>query len=350
MSPLRRSLSIQWIGFLALMALAPLSTGAQTPMVIQTTAGPIIPGDAGLILPHEHIFTDLRGPETVGYGQADVEDVVRVMKPHMDAAKSAGVGVLVECSSIGVGRNVPILQRMTAETGLAVVVPTGVYCRAGFVPSSYEALTEGQLRDWMIADLTLGIDSTGIRAGFIKLGVDNTPLSAFQQKMMRAAAQASLRTGAAIAVHTTSGARALEETAILEAEGLTLDRFIWVHAQNEADMNIHRQLAAKGAYIEFDNVGRTSDASIIQKINTMVSAGYEDNILLSHDAGWYQPGSPNGGSQTGYTHLIDTFIPALRADGASQSLIDKLMAENPRNAFAMPEPPAKAPSEWPTYD
>jgi phosphotriesterase-related protein len=319
-------------------------------MVIQTTSGAISPGDAGLILPHEHIFTDLRGPETAGYGQADVEDVVRIMKPHLDAAKSAGVGILVECSSIGVGRNVPILQRMTAETGLAIMVPTGVYSRAGFVPSSYASMSEGQLRDWMVRELTSGIDNTGVRAGFIKLAVDNTPMSAFQQTMMRAAAQASLQTGAAIATHTGSGARALEETAILESEGLSLNRFIWVHAQSEADMNIHQQLAAKGAYIEFDSIGNASDATIIAKINTMVAAGYEDNILLSHDAGWYQPGSLNGGTQRGFTYLTETFIPALRADGASQALIDKLTIENPANAFAMPEPPAGSASDWPTYD
>ncbi len=319
-------------------------------MVIQTTSGPIAPGDAGLILPHEHIFTDLRGPDTVGYGQADVEDVVRVMKPHLDAAKSAGVGILVECSSIGVGRNVPILQRMTAETGLPVLVPTGVYSRDGFIPSGYASWSESRLRDWMIRELTSGIDSTGIKAGFIKLGVDNTPLSEYQQRMMRAAAQASLATGAAIAVHTPSGARALEETAILESEGLDLNRFIWVHAQNESDQNIHEQLAEKGAYIEFDNVSRGTDASIISRIQTLVSAGYEDNILLSHDNGWYRPGVADGGTIRGYTYLIETFIPAMRAAGISQASIDKMTIENPQRAFAMPEPPTSVPSDWPAYD
>jgi phosphotriesterase-related protein len=321
------------------------------PLVIQTTRGAMPAGETGLMLPHEHIFTDLRGPTTPGYAQADPADVSRVMKPLLDAASTQGVSVLVECSSIGVGRNVPILARLGNETALRIVVPTGVYGRGAYAPAEYEAMSETQLRDWMVREITVGIDATGVRAGFIKLACDATALTAAQQRFLRAAARASLQTGAAIAIHTPTGARAVEQADILEAQGAALDRFIWVHAQSEPDLNVHKQLAARGVYVEYDSIGSGSptDQQYIQKINDMAAAGYGNRILLSHDAGWYQPGSANGGTQRGYTYLIETFLPALRAGGASDTLVTSLTVHNPRRAFALPAPPARAKPLWRSY-
>ena len=36
-----------------------------------TTLGPLAAADLGAILPHEHIFTDLRTWDQPGYGEAD---------------------------------------------------------------------------------------------------------------------------------------------------------------------------------------------------------------------------------------------------------------------------------------
>src|SRR5688572_8979570 len=84
--------------------------------VLMTTAGPIKQSAAGLILPHEHLFTDLRGPDAPGYGEADSNDVIRVMKPLLLEARKAGVDTLIECTTIGVGRNVPIIAALARET------------------------------------------------------------------------------------------------------------------------------------------------------------------------------------------------------------------------------------------
>lgn len=309
-------------------------------MVIHTTAGPVPAHETGLMLPHEHIVTDLRGPTVDDYGVVDIEDVVRVMKPGLAEAEARGVDIFVECSSIGVGRNIPACIRLARETGLRIVVPTGVYGRASFTPAAYHSMSEDELVSWMTAEITNGIDNTGIKAGFIKLACDKTPLTEFQKRMLHASARTSSQTGAAIAVHTPCGSRAVEQADLLESAGLPLSRYIWVHAQSEPDLSIHRQLAARGVYIEYDNVreDRAANRKTIENIQAMVSAGYGDRILLSHDAGWYQPGAINGGKQTPYTYLTDCFIPALREAGADHALIQQLTIENPRRAFAIPGP------------
>src|SRR5687767_5654400 len=92
--------------------------------VLMTTAGPIKQNAAGIILPHEHLFTDLRGPDAAGYGEADRADVMRVMAPLLEEARKAGVETLIECTTIGVGRNVPIVAELARRTGMQIVVPT----------------------------------------------------------------------------------------------------------------------------------------------------------------------------------------------------------------------------------
>jgi len=300
-----------------------------------TTQGPILAEGLGLVLPHEHIFTDLRGPTSPGYGQGDPVDVVRVMKPFLVGARQAGVGVLVECTSIGVGRNVDIIERVAHESGLPVVVPTGVYGRDSFAPLEHRNMTEGELTALFIGEIREGIDGTGIKAGFIKTATGSGAMTPLEEKFLRAAGHAARETGAAVASHTPLGANATRQATILESIDPAI-RFIWVHAQNESNRDLHRQLAARGVFIEFDSLGWDpgQDSTLVAAIKDLLTAGYGDRILLSHDAGWYQPGQPNGGSQKPYTYLIDTFIPKLRSAGVDGATIRMITETNPIRAFA----------------
>jgi len=304
---------------------------------LQTTDGPVPLSRTGVVLPHEHIFTDLRGPDATGYGEADADDVVRVMKPLLEAAKAQGVDVLVECTTIGVGRNVPVLARLAKETGLRIVVPTGVYGRANFAPKAYREMKEPELTQWMIKEIREGIEGTGVKAGFIKIASSEKELKPLEQKFLRTAARAARETGVVIASHTTSGAVAALQADILEEERLPLDRFIWVHSQAEPDLKIHKQLAARGVYVEIDSIGGSSkdDERLIATIKELIAAGHRDRILLSQDAGWYNPGQASGGQQRPYTYLLGTFVPKLRASGLDTETIRLLTVENPRRAFAL---------------
>jgi len=299
-----------------------------------TTEGPVVAEGLGIILPHEHIFTDLRGPTTRAYGEADTADVVRVMAPLLEEARQKGVGLLIECSSIGVGRNVSIIAQVAKESGLPVVVPTGVYGRANFAPPEHRNMSEDELTELFIKEIREGIDGTGIKAGFIKIATDNRPLTALEEKFLRAAGRAASETGAAVASHTPRGSNATRQADILESISPAV-RFIWVHAQNESNRGLHRQLAGRGVFIEFDSLGWNpgQDSTFITAIKELLAAGYGEQILLSHDAGWYQPGEQNGGTQKPYTYLIETFIPKLRNSGIDDEAIRMITETNPIRAF-----------------
>ncbi len=300
----------------------------------ETTQGPVLAKGLGIVLPHEHIFTDLRGPTTPGYGQADAADVVRVMAPLLADAREQGVGVMFECSSIGVGRNVSIIAQVAEASGLPVVVPTGVYGRANFAPPEHRNMTEDELTTLFVSEIHDGIEGTGIKAGFIKIATDSGPMNALLEKILRAAGRAASETGVAIASHTPTGSNAVRQVDILESIDPAI-RFIWVHAQNESNRNLQLQLAARGAYIEFDSVGWNpgQDSTYIAAIKNLLAAGHGDRILLSHDAGWYRPGEVNGGTQKPYTYLIDTFIPKLKDAGVDDATIRMITQTNPVRAF-----------------
>ena len=314
--------------------------------VLMTTAGPIRASAAGLILPHEHLFTDLRGPDKPGYGEADPADVLRVMKPLLSDAAKAGVDTLIECTTIGVGRNVPIIAALARETGMQIVVPTGVYGRAEFAPTKYAAMSEDELARWMMAEIFIGIENTGVQAGFIKTAASERELRPIEEKFLRASGRASLQTGVAIASHTTSGTVAREQVDILKTLRVAEDRFVWVHAQAEPDLGLHKELARRGVYIELDSVGNSEqeDEKILRIIKALIAAKYEDRILISHDAGWYNPGQQDGGKQRGFTSLTKSFIPKLKKTGLTDAQIRKVTHENPFQAFSMPaEPPLQKP-------
>jgi phosphotriesterase-related protein len=306
---------------------------------IQTVKGWVSAENLGLILPHEHLFTDLRGPHVRDYALADPDTVAKVIKPYLDAAHEMGVTALAECSTVGVGRNVAILQRLADLTPIQIVAPTGVY-RQGYVPSRWQAIDAGELAEEWIQDLTDGMEGTQVRAGFIKVAVSDEGPTAMEIRNLKAAASAGRHTGAAVAVHTPNGAAFQQELNILEGEGLEPHRFIWAHANLETNAALHLEAARRGVYLSFDAVGAPwqDQGALVASTLAVLEAGYAANVLLSHDAGWYDPshsnGQPEGEGIRGFTALVDEFIPALRSRGVPEELIRQMTIANPVSAFA----------------
>jgi len=304
---------------------------------IQTVRGPVATAELGLMLPHEHLFTDLRGPETPDYAEADPEDVRRAMRPLLDAAWAVGVTALVECSTGGVGRNARVLAHLAAHTPIAIVAPAGVY-REQYMPAAVRRMDEAEMAEWMTRDLVQGIDGTDVRAGFIKMAVSDSGITDNERRALSAAARAALATGVVVASHTSgpaAGAHALAELDTMESRGLDPRRFIWVHTQNEADRAVQREFARRGGWLSYDALSPAAEDKFLALVLWALDAGYARQIMLSHDAGWYRPGEPEGGAKRGYTYLVAEFLPRLRRAGVSEETIRVLTVENPQRAFAV---------------
>lgn len=306
---------------------------------VHTLKGAFDATDFGIILPHEHIFTDLRGPNVAGYAQADPSDVVEVVAPYLKEAAASGVTALVECSTVGVGRNLSVLSRLAEVSPLHIIAPTGVY-RDAYIPTSLRQAGVDDLADKWTYEITNGIEGTSIRAGFIKLAVSDDGITQLEVRNLKAAAIASQRTGAVIASHTAGGGKyAHAEMDILQGAGLDLNRFIWVHAQTEPDFSMLEKAAQRGVYVELDSVGAPyqSQPDLLETTIGLIRAGYLEKILLSHDAGWYNPAHPAGlpdDGYRGYTAMTREFLPALVERGISKEQIRRITVDNPVGAFA----------------
>lgn len=304
---------------------------------IITTLGPKSSEELGMILPHEHIFVESRPLDTPDYAQAEVEDVMRLMLPEITKAQEAGVTAIVECSPVGGGRRADIDRAVSEAADLPLIVPTGIFCEP-WIPDWAQKASEFELTEWMLSELQGEIEGSGAQAGWIKLGASEAGLTACETKILRAAASAGRETNAVIGSHTIQGRVAREQLDIIEAMGYSAERFIWIHTQAESDFELHLEMARRGAWLEYDEIGNNddieNDAFYVQLIQRLLDAGLGKHLLLSHDRGWYDPALPGGGIPRPFTYLSNQFLPKLRAAGVDESTIRQLTCTNPYRAFA----------------
>ena len=302
---------------------------------VHTVTGPVSPSLLGVTLMHEHVLVDFVGAAKVDRSRYDQAAVFRAVLPQLQRARELGCETLVECTPAYLGRDAALLKRLSEASGLRIVTNTGFYGAANdkHVPLFAFDETAEQLAARWIGEATAGIEGTGIRPGFMKIGVDGVPLSDIDAKLVRAAGLTSRRTGLPIASHTGSGAAAMAELDLLESLGVAPASFIWVHAQSERDESHHVRAARRGAWVEFDGISPSSLARHVDLVRHMKNAGRLDRVLVSHDAGWYHVGEPDGGQFRPFDTLFSEFVPALRKAGFPESDVRRLVVDNPARAI-----------------
>ena len=303
--------------------------------VLMTTLGPRRREQLGMILPHEHVYVDLRTPDQPGYASGSEADVVKLMAPQIERIKALGITALVECTTGGVGRRADLDLAVSRATDFPIVVPTGNY-REPWIPEWVKTASEASLEAWMLRELTERFDEADYTAGWIKLSAGDDGITPLEAKILRAATRAAIATGAVIGSHTIKGRVVMDQLDIIEAEGGRADRFISIHTQAEPDMGLNLAVAARGAWIEYDNIGWVDDSELLPRILAVLAAGRVKQLLLSHDSGWYDPAQPGGGTPRPYTHLSEVLLPKLRAAGVDAATLTQLTTDNPFDAFARP--------------
>lgn len=305
--------------------------------IVMTVNGPIHAGKMGYSLTHEHILVDFIGADSINSSRWEKSKVIEKAFPYLTQIKDMGCQTFVECTPAFLGRDPLILKSLSDSTGLNIITNTGYYgARTNkFIPRYAFEETAGQLAKRWTTEWEEGIDGTGIKPGFIKIGVDNGILSEMHQKLITAAALTHLKTGLVIASHTGPAIPAFEQIEILKKEGVSPEAFIWVHAQSEKDLSNHIKAAQSGAWISLDGLNDKNLHDYLKMINNLKVSNLLNKVLLSHDAGWYDPGRENGGVYKGYNTLFEKLLPLLRNENYSEEEIDQLLVINPSQAFTI---------------
>lgn len=299
---------------------------------IQTALGPIKPSQLGMTLIHEHILVDFIGADSFNKNRYNADEVFEVMLPYLKEIRDLGVTGFAECTPMYLARDAELMARLSKSANIHILTNTGMY-KEPYLPKYAFEKTAEELAQMWIDEANNGIEGTAIKPGFIKIAVNPGNLIPIQQKIVRASAITSKTTGFTIACHTGHGIAALEVLDILEKEGVPLSKYIFVHADAESNVNYHIEAAKRGAWIEYDSIGSGDPNRHIQLIKTMLDKGYEDRLLLSQDAGWYNVGQPKGGNIRGFTYIVREFIPLMEKSGINKDTIDKFMITNPALAL-----------------
>lgn len=300
-----------------------------------TVRGPVRPDELGVFLPHEHLFSNF-GLDPAEPPAYDTPRLLREVLRYVSSVKYLGAGAIADCTAQYFGRAPELLRRISEGTGVHVLTNTGYYGAAGgrYLPAHVEDESAGRIASRWVQECHAGIGGSGIRPGFIKLGIDAGPLKPVDEKLIRAAAIAHRQTGLTIAVHTGANAGgARRQLALLAGEGVAAGAWIWVHANNCEDGSALREAAAAGAWLSFDGL----EPGTLDRHLALLSLMKRDNrlaqVLLSHDGNSFRA---NGARPLKpYTALFTHFLPLLAKSGFTRSEIRLLTVQNPARAFTV---------------
>jgi phosphotriesterase-related protein len=303
---------------------------------IMTVTGEIPSKEIGFTLPHEHILVDFIGAEETGKNRYDPEQVIKVMFPFLIDIQKLGVRTFIDCTPMYLARDVYILKELANKTNLNIITNTGLYGREPYIPKQAYTQSIEELADQWIREANEGIEGTVIRPGFIKTAVDGGKFTDIEKKLIEVAAIASNETNLTIATHTCFGEKALQILNVLKDYDINPQKWIFVHANIEEKMELILQVAERGAWIGLDGVGQEGqNEKILNILDILIDQEYQDQILLSQDAGCYFVGEPNGGEIRPFSPFITEFIPILREHEIHDNLIQKFTSRNPAVAFSL---------------
>ena len=321
---------------------------------VQTFRGAVPSSVLGTTLIHEHVFVghqelDLNLPHPEWSEDVAIETAVAGLARLWDL----GVRTVVDLTVLGLGRDVARVGQVAERTRVNLVASTGYYT-ADTLPAYFQTHGPGRLVggpdplvELFLRDIEVGIAGTAVRAGMLKIVSDRQGLTPDVQRVMDAAATAHRRTGVPITTHTHAPSRnGRDQLAFLTQRGVAADRLVVGHCGDSEDLDYLRSLMDAGAVIGMDRFGMEHvlpDQARIATVLTLLSEGYADRMVLSHDAAFFSRVTPPSwrAAQVPHWHMENLsrrILPALLDGGATQAQVHQLMVVNPARVLVPSEP------------
>jgi phosphotriesterase-related protein len=322
--------------------------GTSTMAQINTAGGTADTAELGQTLMHEHVF--VLSPE-IQSNYPDIWDEDRRVDEavvRLNELAAAGVGTIVDLTVIGLGRYIPRIAKIAAQTSLNIVVATGLYTYDE-VPHYFQHRGPGTLTggpeimvDMFVRDITKGMTDTGVRAGILKCATDEPGVTPGVERVLRSVAQAHRATGVPISTHTHAPTRrGLEQQDIFDQEGVDLSRVVIGHSGDTTDVAYLEEVIARGSYIGMDRFGLDMMLSFedrVQVVADMCERGHHDRMVLSHDTACHNDWLDDDAlsrltPRWNFLHITNDVVPALSKKGVSDEQIHAMLVDNPRRIF-----------------
>jgi len=310
---------------------------------VESVTGPLELDELGVTLIHEHLcFRD----EATAIQWPHLYDEDALHAAALEAATGAlavGVKTLVDPTAMFGGRDVRLMERVARETDLQVIACTGIYTY-DFLPHHWQTRDEDAMADAFVHDIENGIQRTPIKAAFLKCAADAAGVTPNVEKVHRACARASLRTGAPIMAHTHPGSgTGPRQMEIFAEEGVDPGKVQLAHTGDSDDLDYIERVLDTGAWIGMDRYGiemylptERRNATVL----ALLERGYADRMFLSADScasiDWFSEEAEEqllaaGAVKDWNTRLIhDKVLPALREGGMTDDQVATILEANPR--------------------
>ena len=306
--------------------------------IIRTVCGDIDSSELGFTMAHEHLFMQKGrndGPET-DLSLWRWDKAMEMMQEY----KAAGGGAIVEATPrYWDGRDPAGMQAVSKATGVHVIACSGAALPGQWndFDKEFANVTVEELAERFAKEITEGMDGTDIKAGWLKGTSMYNYITKGAEKALRACAQGSKLTGCAVHTHTATGTFAIEQTEIVDSEGMDMRHFGVAHIDRNPDFWVLKKIAEKGCYLIYDGPGKAKyypDSMRIELLKKMFDAGYGKQIMLSNDMGRKSHHKVYGAGP-GWTWIKERFCPRLLEEGFTQAEVDDLTINNPARFYSL---------------
>ena len=316
---------------------------------VEGVNGPIDADELGLTLIHEHFFSGDEAVTAQWPHARDRDQEWTLAMESADAVKSHDVKTVVEPTAMMLGREVSVLQQLASETGLQIVACTGIYTY-DHLPMFLTTRDADFIAGLYVHDVEQGMQGTDAKAAFIKCAADEPGITENVEKLHRAAARASLQTGAPIMAHSRPASdTGPAQVDIFLEEGVAPEKIQIAHTGDSDDLSYIEGLLDKGVFIGMDRYGLDIFLPTDKRNATVLALlekGYAERMFLSQDfdipiaAGldWYPPEMVEQlepmAKDWSMTFLFESVIPTLKESGMTDEQLETMLVENPKRWLA----------------
>ncbi|XP_030631675.1 N-acetyltaurine hydrolase [Chanos chanos] len=337
---------------------------------VQTVLGLVEPSQLGRTMTHEHLtmtfeccyFPPAPGDKMIAEAPIEMKNLhwlrqnpyschenlllwqeTDAVREELLCYRRAGGGTIVENTTTGIARNLPVLRQLAKDTDVHIIAGAGYYVDVTHSEETRKSTVE-KLTDIIVSEVLHGADGTDIRCGVIGEIGTSWPITESERKVLRATAHAQTQLGCPVIIHPgRNPAAPAEVVRILQEAGGDISKTVMSHLDRTIfDHGELLEFAKMGSYLEYDlfgtemlnypynmEVDMPSDSQRVQTLAFLVKEGYEDRIVIAHDIHTKNRLTKYGGH--GYSHILKNIVPKMLSRGISQNQVDKILIENPKH-------------------
>lgn len=327
---------------------------------VLTVTGPVDPSALGRVMMHEHLHSDLydgakdqmvweEHPTPPERRKLLLDDAAPFLT---DCRRRHAMGAYCDVTMPPWRAWPDVYEEVSRASGVRIVLSTGFYRE--MEPGTYMVKTADrsiwpyvraapmeELAEMCSREIVEGIHGTKVRAGSIKLGTSQAPMTPTEHKTFRAAARAQRETGVHITTHCTQVGAETSQLMALDLEGVDLRRVVIGHtAAHIMNKGSRRAVAAwmkRGASFMPTNLAIGKNPAdwqpLVDGIHELFDAGHGDKLLLGMDSGycsergvfermWFLPPPP-------WLYFFTDVLPAFRALGLTAAEEERMLVANP---------------------